>query len=328
MRIRLSVARIARSRGLFLPLLILVGLIIEAGTPSAAPIPGISVTFAKAFNPIQIPLNSSTTLTFTIGNTSIVAGTALAFTDTLPAGLVVATPNGLANTCGGTATAVAGSGSISLTGGTIAAGPTTTCTVVVNVTGTTFGVFTNTSSALSGSLGTTLPVTAQLSVDGPPTINKVFGAASIAPGANTTLTFTLQNNNPNDVLHGVSFTDTFPAGLVVATPNGLSNTCGGTATATAGSSTLSLTGGTVFETGSTCTIAVTVTGTTSGTKVNTSGAVSSTEGGTGGTATATLIVTGAVPLVPPAVLLLLMLLLAGTAILSLRRLPAYARRGR
>jgi hypothetical protein len=56
--------------------------------------------------------------------------------------------------------------------------------------------------------------------------------------------------------------------LVVATPNGLTNTCGGTATATAGSGTLSLTGGTI-ATNSNCTISANATSSAAGNYVNT-----------------------------------------------------------
>ena len=68
----------------------------------------------------------------------------------------------------------------------------------------------------------------------PPTIAKAFGAASIVVNGTTTLTFTLTNPNPGIALNGVGFTDNLPAGLVVATPNGLASTCGGTVTAVAG----------------------------------------------------------------------------------------------
>jgi len=53
---------------------------------------------------------------------------------------------------------------------------------------------------------------------------KAFGAASIPLNGTTSLTFTLINSNDFDVLTG--FTDALPAGLVVATPNGLSNWSG------------------------------------------------------------------------------------------------------
>ncbi len=123
----------------------------------------------------------------------------------------------------------------------------------------------------------------------PPTIAKAFGAASIVVNGTTTLTFTLTNPNAGTALTGVGFTDTLPAGLVVATPNGLASTCGGTVTAVAGAGSVALVNGGLPASGS-CTITVNVTGTTGGVKNNTTSAVTSTEGGTGGTASASLTV--------------------------------------
>ena len=311
--------RSARSRGSLFLVLSLAALIAESSVSSAAPVPGLSLTFTKQFNATNIPVGGTTQLGFTITNTSGSPATALAFTDTLPAGLVVGTPPGIGGTClSGTVTAVAGSGSVSWAGGSVPA--LSSCTITLNVTGTTLGVKNNTSGSLANSFGPPIPgPSANLTVDGPPTISKAFGVASIAVGASTSLTFTLQNNNPNDVLHGVGFTDTLPAGLVVATPNALTNTCGGTATATAGSTSIPLTGGTVFETGSTCTIGLNVTGVSPGVQLNTTSAPTSTEGGTGTTASASITVTGAVPLAPGGWLALLAVLVGGTAALALRR---------
>jgi CSLREA domain-containing protein/uncharacterized repeat protein (TIGR01451 family) len=132
-------------------------------------------------------------------------------------------------------------------------------------------------------------VTANITNLGPPSIAKAFGAASILLSSNTTLMFTITNSNAV-ALTGVAFTDTLPSGLVVATPNGLTGSCGGgTITATAGSGSVSLTGATVAASGS-CTFSVNVTGATAGNKVNTTGAVTSTNGGTGNTATASVVV--------------------------------------
>ena len=124
----------------------------------------------------------------------------------------------------------------------------------------------------------------------PPSIAASFTPGTVPQNGTSTLTFTITNPAANTVAAtGVAFTDTLPAGLVVATPNGLANTCGGTATAVAGSGSVSLSGGTI-ATGSSCTLSVAVTTSTPGTFMNTSGAVTSTNGGAGNTGTATLLV--------------------------------------
>jgi len=246
-------------------------------------------TISKAFGASTIPLNGSTTLTFTLTNpaANTVALTGVGFSDSLPAGLVVSTPNGLNATCSGTSTAVAGSGTVTLTGATLATGAS--CTVVVNVTGTTLGVKNNTSAAVTSTNGGTgLTASASVTVANTVTIAKAFGAATIVQNGSTSLTFTITNPNANLALTGVTFTDTLPSGLVVATPNGLSSSCAGTVTATAGSGTISLTGGTLAAAAN-CTIAVNVTGTTPGVK-NNSVTVSSTETGTGTTSNASVTV--------------------------------------
>ncbi len=78
--------------------------------------------------------------------------TGIGFTDSLPAGLVVSTPNGLTGGCdGGTISASAGSGSVGLTGATLAA--SASCNFSLNVTGTTEGTKSNTTSAVTSNEG-------------------------------------------------------------------------------------------------------------------------------------------------------------------------------
>ncbi|HWB84292.1 MAG TPA: Ig-like domain repeat protein [Bryobacteraceae bacterium] len=106
--------------------------------------------FSQSFGAGSIPLNGSTTLSFTITNRNSGTGlTGVAFTDSLPAGLIVSSPsNGLTGSCGsGTISAVAGSGTISLSGGTIPASGS--CTFSVNVTATAIATMTNTTSAIA-----------------------------------------------------------------------------------------------------------------------------------------------------------------------------------
>jgi len=246
-------------------------------------------SIVKTFGAATIALGGTTTLTFVLNNTNTTALTGTGFTDTLPAGLSVATPNGLAgNTCTppGTITATAGAGVVSLAGATLAAGGG--CTFTINVTGTAIGVQTNSVTVTDTVAGTGNTSTTGLTVIGPPVIAKSFGATILNFAGGTTLSFKITNPNPTTALTGVAVTDPLPAGLIVATPNGLVGSCGGgTITATAGSSTITLTGATLPAAGS-CTFQVNVLGSGTGSLVNTTGNVTSTNGGIGNTATATL----------------------------------------
>jgi uncharacterized repeat protein (TIGR01451 family) len=215
----------------------------------------------------------------------------VAFSDPLPSGLKVASTPGASNTCGGTLSASANSSSINLSSGSIAAGGS--CMISVNVTGTSLGVKNNTTGALSCNKGTGNPSnTATLVVVGPPTISKAFGAATVAPNGNVQLSFSI--SNPNTVaLSNLTFTDAFPAGLQVAATPGVTNSCGGSFTATAGATSIGLSGGGVAA-NSSCAISLTVTATTTGVKNNVTSAISATESGTGKTSN-----TASVTVAPP-----------------------------
>jgi hypothetical protein len=96
----------------------------------------LAPTVAKVFSPNPIQTGGVSTLAVSIANNNAIALTNAAFTDTFPAGLVVAPAPAIANTCGGTATAVAGGTSLALAGGTIPAATTGpgVCSVSVAVT--------------------------------------------------------------------------------------------------------------------------------------------------------------------------------------------------
>ena len=122
--------------------------------PAAASAAVSPPTLSSAFTPASIGSGGTTALSFTITNPNP-SGTlnAIAFTDTLPAGVVVDNPNGLTGTCGSasTLTGDAGSSTIALTGGKLAAGAT--CTLQVSVTSTTPGNYQNSTGQVSSTEG-------------------------------------------------------------------------------------------------------------------------------------------------------------------------------
>lgn len=121
-----------------------------------------------------------------------------------------------------------------------------------------------------------------------PTISASFTPPTIAADSTSALTFTLTNPNSDIALTGAEFTDSLPAGVMVSTPNGLAGSCGGgTIAATAGGSSVSLTGATL-DPGASCTFGIDVTSPQAGNHVNTTGAVTSDQSLTGLPATASL----------------------------------------
>jgi uncharacterized repeat protein (TIGR01451 family) len=154
-----------------------------SNTASATLAVGPAPTMTKSFGGATVALNATTTLTLTIHNPIASAGiTAVAFTDTFPAGLVVAPTPGVSNTCGGTATAVAGAASVALSAGAIAASGS--CTVTVNVQATTLGTKTNTTLANANS-GISNTATASIIVTALPVVTTFSGPTATGTGTGT-----------------------------------------------------------------------------------------------------------------------------------------------
>jgi uncharacterized repeat protein (TIGR01451 family) len=195
--------------------------------PLAAP------TFTKSFSPSTTSVGVPVTLSFTITNNSGIQLTGLNFADNLPAGLLVANPSNLTNTCGGTPNAPPGGALITLSGGTLAANAT--CTVTVQVVASAPGTYTNPPVTLTSAQAPAVqsaPVSLTVNQVAPPTFTKSFSPSTAAPGTSVVVVFTITNNAPVP-LSGLNFIDVLPDGLRI-TPGAAavtSNTCGGTLTA-------------------------------------------------------------------------------------------------
>lgn len=237
-------------------------------------------TMTKAFSPNPVAVGATSTLTFTVVNPNPVAAlSGIAFTDVLPSGLTIT--DGSSAQCGGTLTRTASSRTLSFTGGTLAGGAS--CNITATVTATTAGPHDNISgfvtSTTSGSTnaGSNGIASASLTAVSPPSISKLF-TPNPAVGGISTLTFIINNPNPNDSISGVAFSDTFPtspAAMIVSNPTGATTSgCGTPAySPVSGAASVSFTGGTIAA-GGTCTVTVKVKAITNGDYDNTTGNVS------------------------------------------------------
>ncbi|TAN41829.1 MAG: DUF11 domain-containing protein, partial [Nitrospirae bacterium] len=231
--------------------------------------PGVPV-LTKLSSPNPVGVNKNALLTFTINNKATATNN-MGFTDTLPAGVVVANPATFGGTCASTVapalvrTAVAGGNTITVTGFDMVG--SASCTVTINITSSVPGSYNNANaniSALAG--GLTANVNDTLDVRGT-TLTKVFSPASIPINGASTLTFTITNGAGNPAQNGLAFTETLPAGVTVNTVPSATQ-CNGTVTAAAGGNSIVLAGGNMSLGQATCTIDVDVTSAAAATYTN------------------------------------------------------------
>ena len=252
----------------------------------------------ESYNSLSFTDNFATFIA-TVGGTPALQIAAIPNANTTcTAGSVLTPLSGLAGSA-----AVAGSQSITLASGVLGVG-VSSCYVIVDVTALAAMTLTNNTiaagtaalstgagiTALSNSNATqvwnTAAVIAPLTITplAAPTFSaKTFAPTSVFMGANSVLTISVTNNDAITTLNNVSWTDTFPSGLVVAgTPAATKNAACGAATFAplAGATSLVFSGG-VIAPGAICTITVNVTGTTlAGSYTNSIpiGAITTTEG--------------------------------------------------
>lgn len=186
----------------------------ETPTPVSSNIATLTVladrpSISKSFAPDPIPLGSSSTLTFTLSNPNAVAVSLPndAFEDIFPAGMTVASPLATTNTCGGTLRD-SGNGALApgdvgieldgQTGGSATIPAAGSCTLSVDVTTLSAGVYNNTSTVLTSSNAgsSLLPATDTLTVNPPVlTTTKSVSPNPVVLGGTATYTVTVSNSN-------------------------------------------------------------------------------------------------------------------------------------
>ena len=143
--------------------------------------------------------------------------TGLTFTDALPAGAVIGTPNGLVNGCGGTPTITAASGAgtiiIGGTGVNAAIGASELHDHGERHLVPTAGPYVNGAAEVTAIGGMLNGVTNQTLTVTQASLTKAFAPATISQGGVSTLTFTLANGAGNPAQSGINFTDTLPANV-------------------------------------------------------------------------------------------------------------------
>jgi LPXTG-site transpeptidase (sortase) family protein len=288
----------------FLVLVMLSTLVALPVTPAHAA--SLPAEINKQFTPLQIDAGGVSVLRVTIFNPNSFELTNASWTDNLVGvndpGLFIADPANVVNTCGvpGDVTAVPGTTTLSLANGIVPAQSGSTpgeCYVEVSVSSVTAGNLINTIpdgnlNAEGNDGGTpvvitnTSPASATITVIAvsSPSLSKSFNPSTIFVGESTQLTITINNNDVDTNLTGVSYTDTLPAGLSIAsTFIPIVSNCGAgyTLNADPGTDTIALSGATVTPSQN-CTVTVSVTG-DSGLYTQTNGNPNMIPAGPGGT---------------------------------------------
>jgi LPXTG-site transpeptidase (sortase) family protein len=241
---------------------------------------------SKSFTPPVVSPGGISTLTITLHNTNTVPLVNVSVTDSLPGtptdGIIVApTPNAVTTCVGGTVTAVPGTQTITMTGGTVPAqvgGVPGTCTINVDVQGM---------GSLTTRRNTIPPANISGTVQGTNTVQnpaqpaqadlvignliigvvKGFNPLTVFGGSASTLSIELLNPN-NMPMNGITFSDHMPSGMIIANPASPSvGNCGGAIQAIPGSDSFTFSSGTLTNHTS-CTLTIRVTMTVNGNLTN------------------------------------------------------------
>lgn len=226
-------------------------------------------TVAKALSPSTIGKGQTATLTITLSNANAAAITGASFTDSYPLNVTTAAIPNASTTCA-SGSVVSAAGSVSLSGAIIPAGGS--CTVSIDVTSATAGIYTNTIAAAAVTTtnagSNAAPASATLTVNTTPTIAKSFTFNPVTGVSTMNITIT---NNDAAAITALSFTDLFPTGMTTANPPTVTPAfpCGagssiqswngivaGALTATGGNPGIKLTAGQLAAAGGTCTFSI------------------------------------------------------------------------
>ncbi|MEO0370782.1 MAG: hypothetical protein AAF231_04925, partial [Pseudomonadota bacterium] len=173
-----------------------------------------AIQLTKSFEGDPVGAGATVQLVFTLTNRDRAsAATNLSFTDNLSAMLASTTLQSVgANTCPSGSITGVGTGTITFSGGSLPANGS--CTVTANVAipnGAAAGIYTNTTSNLSGQIGgsavTGDPATDTLTVEAvQPILTKTFMPDERNGGETTTVEFTLTNPSSSTALSNIAFT--------------------------------------------------------------------------------------------------------------------------
>ncbi|MDQ2691521.1 MAG: sortase, partial [Chloroflexota bacterium] len=266
----------------------------------------LSIALVKGFDPLLVTGGAASTMSIQLINPETIPLTGIAFTDNMPAGMILANPvNFNVGTCGGMITGSPGDGSFSYSGGSLPA--LGTCTLTLSATMMVNGNLTNTipAGSVTSTNGATNVDPAEASLTNLPgvSVSKIFAPNPIPVNGTSLLTITIANTG-NIELVQMSMSDSLPAGLQVAGGPVPVNNCGGALTAIPGTQLIQLTGGNLAG-NATCTIVVGITGSIPGDYLNTipiGGLVADPNTRNTSPATATLTITaggGSSPTPPP-----------------------------
>ena len=199
------------------------------------------LSLTKSFTDDPVPPGGAVTLLFTIDNFDRNDdATAISFTDDLTtivpalAGLTFASL--LSNDCGGTVSGVGGT-TVGFSGGTLSSGATCAIEVSLSVPpGATPGSYTNTTDAITGTVGVS-PVIGNMAsddlfVEPAPLLTKSFTDDPVGAGGTVTLEFTITNTSPSSMATDIAFTDVFDPVLPTAATLPTDGFCGSVSTAT------------------------------------------------------------------------------------------------